>query len=179
MNNEDPDVKKMQNFVDIALGKPRYTYPMQVNADKPDPPFASVRKLAEKNPGHDKVEVVKIDDKYYNKISGIRMVLFEVLFTEGDEEQSKFISCFRRQDILNLMKKLDLSVLAHESVTNNSLTLETNWEIRDGVRVKCLVRREYLHETGIIEEVDTTGVYEDSLGGVQMSTYNLVESNNI
>jgi len=160
-NNADPDTTKMMAFVDLALRKNRYTYPTQLNAPKPTPPFASVKKLSEENPGFDKLEISTINNKCVTTTTGVRIVVFQVLFTEGAEEQSKFISSFYRQDIRDFMVREDLAILDHSSTTNDTLKLETNWEIRDGVLVSCMLRRQYQHEEQIISIAEVTGSVDD------------------
>jgi len=157
----DPDTRRVQGLVDLALRKPKYTYPTQLNAPKPNPPFASVKKLYEENPGFDKVDISEIGDKCVTTTTGVRIIVFEVLFTEGAEEQSKFISSFFRQDIRDFMVEQDLAVLDHSNTTNDSLKLETNWEIRDGVILSCMVRREYTHEEQIISIAEVSGSVDD------------------
>ena len=161
MSKIDPDVLKMQQLVDLALGLPRYTYPTQLNAPKPVPPFASVKKRKEENPGFDKAITEVVGDKHVTTTTGVRIVEFEILFTEGLEEQSKFISSFFRQDIQDFMVREDLAILNHSSVTNDTLKLETNWEIRDGTIISCMLRREYQYEEQIIEITEVSGMMDD------------------
>jgi hypothetical protein len=168
-NNADPDVMDMQKLVDKALGKDRYTYPMQVNAPKPKPPFASVRKMQEQNPGRDRTRIIEKNNKFFTEVTGVRLLDFEILFTEGTEEQSKFISSLHRADMQGLMTQLDMTVLEHATVRNDSVTLETNWEIRDGVLVRCMVRRTYLWEEGTIESTIVDGVVNEGDATVEIT----------
>ena len=59
------------------------------------------------------------------------------------------------------MVENDLAVLKHEKVTHKTLTLETNWEVRESVLIECLVRRSFDSEIGIISEVDAKGIYNE------------------
>jgi len=160
MSKIDPDVAKMQKLVDIALGKVRYTYPTQLNAPKPTPPFASVKKVTEENPGFDRTVTEIVGEKSITTTTGVRIIVFEILFTEGAEEQSKFISSFFRQDIKDYMVEKDLAILDHSGVTNNTLKLETNWEIRDGALISCMLRREYQYEEQIISQAEVSGMMD-------------------
>ena len=85
----------------------------------------------------------------------------KVLFTGGDEEQSRLIASFRRQDVLDFMVENNLAILDHAPANNENHTLETNWEVRDGVFIRCMVKRVYTHEEKIIEENEATGVVND------------------
>jgi len=162
MSKRDPDVVKAQKLVDKALGKHKYTYPTQLNAQKPKPPFASVKKLAEINPGIDRVRIEEKDDGIIQYTEGVRLIDMEVLFTEGAEEQSMFAASFKRDDILDFMRKEDFAVLNHEPITNNTLKLETNWEIRDGLRITCMVRRSYAHPISQVDTAEVNGVYNEA-----------------
>ena len=171
----DIDVSKMMKLVDLALNKPGYTYPMQLNARKPDIPFASVMKIKEHNPGQDKVETVEVEGVITTMTVGVRLIQFKVLFTEGDEEQSRFITSFRRQAILDFMASEDLAIMAHFPADNENLTLETNWEVRDGVLVTCMVRRTYTHEEQIIEESEITGTYNEGETSIDMVIHSSIK----
>lgn len=148
----------MQKLVDTALMMPKYTYPMQGNQPKPPGPFAAVRLLDEKNPGRDAQHTRHNPDGSYTIITeGVRILVYQVLFTEGDEVVSRFISSFRRQDMHDKMMELELSILRHQAVQNSSLTMETNWEIRDSVLVECMSKRRYEYTSTYIDEVFIDG----------------------
>lgn len=152
------DIQRVQRLVDLAMYTPRYTYPMYVNAPRPkDPEFASVGFVSEDNPGFDKQEVIDNGDGTFTiRTTGVREVIFDVMFTRGQDAVSEFVSSFYRQDMLNMMVSQDMSVLGCTPIENATLTLETNWEIRNGVRLVALTRRVYEHTTGTIEltEID-------------------------
>lgn len=160
-DNNDPDVLVIQKLVDAALKKPRYTYPMNVNADKPALPFASVKKIKEHNPGIDRARMEEVEGGFLHHTEGVREITFEILFTEGLEEQAKFISAFKQPEVVDYMYNANVGILRHEPVTNETLKLETNWEIRDGVRLVCLFHRQYTSDIVPIEEVEVSGVYNE------------------
>lgn len=158
----DNDVLRMQKLVDTVLGMPLYTYPMLKNQPKPPGAFAAVKKLGELNPGRDAQLTRHNPDGSYTLITeGVRILTFQVLFTEGDDLVSRFISGFRRQDVYDKMVELELSILRHKPVTNSSLTMETNWEIRDSVLLECMSKRRYEYTETYIDEVYVDGEYHD------------------
>lgn len=155
------DVLPMMKLVDLALQIPKYTYEMQINMPKPKGQFAAVKVLDEVNPSRDKNEVIQIDEGYINRTTGVRLLKYLVVFTEGQPASSKFISAFMRPDIQDLMRKSGLCVLRHKRVENKNLTLETNWEVRESVVVECLVNRTFDSEIEVIEVVKATGEHSE------------------
>ncbi|UOT58041.1 tail completion [Aeromonas phage ZPAH14] len=160
---EADDTPKMMKLVDLAIGQHRYTYEMKRNQPKPVGQFAGVLLLDEVNPGRDRNEVVPKADGtgFINRTTGVRLVTFQVLFTEGIPACSRFISSFTRQDVQDFMVREDLAVLRHKRVDNKTLTLETNWEIRESVLVECMVRRTFDTDIEVIEAVEAEGIYNE------------------
>ena len=156
------DTIRAMKLVDLALGKPKFSYEMKRNQPKPKvDSFAAVLLLDERNPGRDRNEVIETPTGFINRTSGVRLVVFQILFTEGIQDVSRFVSSFMRPDVQDFMVENDLAVLKHEKVTNKTLTLETNWEVRESVLIECLVRRSFDSEIGIISEVDANGIYNE------------------
>lgn len=161
----DNDVLHMQKLVDRGVLIPKFSYPMERNFPRPTAPaFASVRQLEEINPGQDKVEVYQNGNKMFTKVTGVRYVIFEVLFTEGSVRAGQFVSSFRRQDMLDLMRHNKMAILTATPIRNENLTMETNWELRDGLKVVTLVNREWVFESGDgpLESLDVNGVFNDA-----------------
>ena len=157
------DEKKMMRLVDQSLQSPKYTYPMQKNAPRPSvPEFAAVRLLKEHNPGQDSQSVVTLPDGTdVLRVEGVRILLFQILFTEADIAPAKFLAGFRRQDVIEVMTEEKLSILRYQKVDNESLTLDQNWEIRDSVLVECLANRSYDFDINTINAVEIDGTYNE------------------
>jgi hypothetical protein len=138
---------------------------MLTNGKKPAPPFAAVKLVREQNPGVDKVEIIEREGVLIERVTGVRYLVFHVLFTEGDEDASKFMGSFRRPDMLDQMVAGGVAIMHARPIQNESLTLETNWEIRHGCEVLCMVRRawEYAQDIDQIESVDIDGVVNEAL----------------
>lgn len=167
---ENDDTLKAMKLVDLALGKPKYTYEMRVNQPKPTGAFAAVLMVEELNPGRDKNEVIETPAGFINRTTGVRQLTFQVLFTEGIPMSSKFISSFMRPDIQDFMVSQDLAVLRHKRVQNKTLTMETNWEIRESVFIECMVRRTSDSGISVIENVEGNGQYNE---GEQITPMNI------
>ena len=166
---ESNDTLRMMRMVDLALGKTKYTYEMRKNQPKPEGKFAAVLLLDEVNPGRDKIEVVELPSGLVHRTSGVRLLTFMIVFTEGVPESAKFISSFMRSDIQDYMVEADLAVLRHKKVSNKTLTLETNWEVREGLLVECITRRRYDTPVNIVEVVEINGEYNEGENVIPMS----------
>ena len=83
---------------------------------------------------------------------------------------SRFTSSFRTAAVLDYMRKSGLCVLSHKRVDNKSLTLETNWEIRESVVVKCLVERIINNQIGVIVEAHVEGEYHEGDTLIELQT---------
>jgi len=155
------DVQAMQKFVDQALGIDKYSYPMQVNAPKPTPPFASVRVEDEKQAGIPQSTTVENEDGSVTEtIQSNQIITYEILFTEGTSVASEFTMSFRRQDMLDAMKDLNIYILDIEPIKNESLTLQTNWEIRHGLLVNCIRSKVTTNTSQVIDEADVGGEFD-------------------
>ena len=134
------DVLFMQKLVDEAMGVPRYTYPMNRKAPKPkDKEFAAVLLVEENAIGQPTVKTVEREGILYQQMYTPTNLKFKVLFTNGEQAPSKFVSSFRRQKMLDLFKKNRMSILDFKKAVNDDVSLETNWEIRDYVMVDCFI----------------------------------------
>ncbi|MGL5015970.1 MAG: phage neck terminator protein [Bacteroidales bacterium] len=157
------DNLKAMKLVDMALGVPRYTYEMQRNQPKPTGQFAAVKFLGEHNPSRDKVETIEqADGTFIIRTTGVRILTLQILFTEGLSACSQFISSFMRPDIQDFMLLNDFAILRHKQMSNDALTLESNWEVRESVLVECMVRRTFDSKVGVIDTVEIDGLYNEA-----------------
>ena len=156
-------VKIVQKLVDIAMRIPRYTYPMFENAARPDvEEFASVRAIHERNPGFDERKTIEgATGEVTVRISSARVVILEILFTRGTSAVTEFISSFYRQEVLDHMKATNLTVLQHKPIENETLTLESNWEIRHGVYLECMSIQTYEYTEATVGSVGITSRFDD------------------
>lgn len=145
------DVLFMQKLVDEAMGVPKYTYPMNRNAPKPkDKEFAAVLLVEEITIGQPTGKTVEREGILYQQMYTPTNLKFKVLFTNGEQAPSKFVSSFRRQKMLDLFKKNRMSILDFKKAVNDDVSLETNWEIRDYVMVDCFIYKMF---EDVIDEI--------------------------
>ncbi|ARM70540.1 tail completion [Shewanella phage SppYZU05] len=156
------DMQRMMDLVSLSLNKPKYAYEMQHNQPKPNvPSFAAVKFIDEENPGRDKVEVVEVDGKFYERITGVRLLTFKVLFTEGSPMCSQFLSTMRSARVLEFYSTRNFSYIKHKKLVNESKELETNWEIRDGLLLTYMTIRQYDTPIETIETIEWEGRYNE------------------
>lgn len=156
------DTQKMMDLVSLSLRRPKYAYAMQHNQPKPKvPEFAAVKLVRESNPGRDKYEVIEVNGDIVGRTTGVRMLEFKVLFTEGDALCSEFISTTRLPAVQEFYSKQNFAYIKHEKLINESKDLETNWEIREGLLLTYMTLRQYDSPIGIIENVIWDGKYNE------------------
>lgn len=155
------DVLFMQKLVDEAMGIPKYSYPMNRNAPKPkDKEFAAVLLVEEDAIGQPTDRVVERDGVVYQQMYTPTNLKFKVLFTNGKQAPSKFISSFRRQKMLDMVKQNKMSILDFKKSVNDDVSLETNWEVRDFVMVDCFIYKMFEEVMYVIEEVEIATAIE-------------------
>lgn len=149
------DVLFMQKLVDEAMGVPKYAYPMNKNAPKPkDKEFAAVLLVEENAIGQPTDKIVEREGVIYHQMYTPTNLKFKVLFTNGKQAPSRFISSFRRQKMLDLFKENRMSILDFKKAVNDDVSLETNWEIRDYVMVDCFIYKMFEDVMDVIEIVE-------------------------
>lgn len=149
------DVLFMQKLVDTAMNVPKYSYPMNRNAPKPkEKEFAAVLLVEENAIGQPTDRIVLRDDIYYQQMFTPTYLKFKVLFTNGAQAPSKFISSFRRQNMMDMFKQNRMSILDFKKAVNDDVSLETNWEIRDYVMVECFMNKMFEEVIQVITKIE-------------------------
>ena len=159
----EKDVTAMQKLIDLVVGKDNYSYPMNKNAARPKEPFVAVKLLDEDNPGTDTVKIKRKGKELITQVEGIRIVRFILLFTDTDIEQTLFTASMRLPLVIDAMEDYNIAVLETEHVVNETLDLETNWEVRNGLIVSCLIARSF--EARTREDVPTSVISSVSVTG--------------
>lgn len=156
----ESNVVKMMKMVDLALGKPKFTYMAQENQPKPKGSFAAVQLISEENIGIDTTVVRQVDPDTYEEVTrGIRILTFEVYFSEAGDMASRLMASFRRPDMYEYMMRESFAIMDMRRGRNTTTTLDTNWEMRDCVRITCSAPVEYVYTIGIVEKVEAPGSY--------------------
>lgn len=167
---------RMMKLVDLAIGKPKYTYEMQENQPKPKGPFAAVKIVSEAYPATDKVDMlVDSEGRDFYRTTGIRIITFDVFFAEGGYVSSVFSSSFRRHDMVDYMVREGIAVMHHSRVNNEGTTIDTNWELKDRVRVTCSVMVQFDTFVDIVETVETTGSLIQEYDEVEIHTHTTIK----
>lgn len=131
------DITTMQKIVDLALGKPKYTFKMNRNAPQPDKAFAAVRLYKQVNPGYDKREYIEDELGYFFRTTGLRILHFDILFSHDDDDINVFEASFYRPDIHELAKCRGMTLLRKSLLDNRDKAFETDWAVRTGIRVEA------------------------------------------
>lgn len=146
----DIDVQKVQKIIDQCVLKPRYSYPMFKNAPRPPvDAYAAVRPMGTYSPGFDEYENLydQDTDEFVFRTRGIRILSFDVLFSRDDVDADFFNNSFYRPDVLDIMKAQGMVLLNKGPLQVKTLALESQWEVRTGVRLDFNVIR--IQETRI------------------------------
>lgn len=159
----DIDVQNVQKIIDQCVLKPKYSYPMFKNAPRPAvEAYAAVRPISTLSPGYDEYEndYDEATDEFVFRTKGIRILTFEVLFSRDDVDADFFNNSFYRQDVLDLMKKLGMVLINKFPLNVRTLALESQWEVRTGVRLDFNVIRIQETRTPRIIEAEINGEYQ-------------------
>lgn len=153
------DVKAIQKIVDKAVGVERFSYPAQKNADRPKGDYAVVTKGEERALGFDEIKYFYKEDtkEVIMQVVGLRVVDFEIMFSRDDTELIRFDQGLYSPTLAPVFKEFGFVVMNKQRITNETKTLETNWEVRAGVRLVCNVLRKYEESLGLIEHAPTEG----------------------
>lgn len=140
------EVDAMKEIVDVCVGIPRFSYAMQLNAERPSGTYAAIKCLSSVNPGYDETRLVEIDGKTFFRTRGVRVLTFAILFSREGSEYAAFDNSYYRQDVKQVMLKHGFAALGKTQLDLASITLETNWEFRQGIKAQFNVLAEQLSE---------------------------------
>ena len=156
------EMQAMKEIVDVCVGIPLFTYEMQVaDAPRPSGEYAAVKCLSSLNPGFDETRTVTIGGVEYFRTRGIRILTFAILFSRVGDEYMKFDNSFYRPDVLAKLSQVKFAAMGKTPLDLASLTLETNWEFRQGIKMQFNVLREDLAPVGIMDDAIVGGKFID------------------
>lgn len=156
------EMQAIKDIVDICVGIPRFTYEMQINAARPEGEYAAVKCVSSLNPGFDETKIVVDKDGEEKFITtGIRILTFQILFSREGDEFIKFDNSFYRPDVQAFMKQVRFAALGKTTLNLASLTLETNWEVRQGVQMQFNVLRKDIASVGVMDNAHVGGKFID------------------
>lgn len=157
----DDDIQAMKDIVDVCVGIPRFSYEMQVNAPRPADNYAAIKCISSENPGFDETKIETRNGEEVFVTKGIRILTFYILFSRRGSEYVKFDNSFYRPDVLAILKKKGFATLDKKPLNLASLTLETNWEFREGIQIKFNVLREDVMNIGTMSNAHVGGIFYD------------------
>jgi len=161
------DVSRIIKLVDLAIGTPRYTYPMYENSKRPEGDYAAVKFITEENPGIDRTWLSDSAEGVIQNTEGMRILTYDVMFSRDDEKVILLDSCFTRPDIKQYMDAQGVSVLQKEKISNQNITRETSWEVRTGIRLTFNILRSFSINVG---QIDTAIIHNnDNIYTVQVA----------
>ncbi|MBG6242986.1 MAG: hypothetical protein EKE20_14710 [Candidatus Symbiopectobacterium sp. Dall1.0] len=158
------EILAVMDIVDVAVGIDKFTYPMYVNAKRPEGNYAAVRCASSKNPGFDSQRVVSNPDDSDCLLfitEGIRILTFDVLFSREGDEVVKFDNAFYRPDVHAVMAKHKFAALNKYPTELKNISLETNWEIRTGITVEFNVIRKDISKVDEMTNAKVSGIFVD------------------
>jgi hypothetical protein len=158
---QEREIQAMKEIVDVCVGIERYTYEMQLNAPRPNGDYAAVKCLSSSNPGFDETRVVSIDGVDKFRTRGLRILTFYILFSREGQEYIDFDNSFYRPDVNAILRKHGFAALGKEPLNLATVQLETNWEVRKGVKMQFNVLREQISDIGIMSDAVVDGKFID------------------
>lgn len=161
MDVQQIEIDAMKEIVDTCVGIPLFTYEMQVNAERPKGPYAAIKCMSSFNPGMDETSIVEVDGVDMFRSRGIRILTFMIMFSREGQEYIDFDNSFWRPDVYQVCKKNNFAALGKEALNLSSITLETNWEFRQGIKMQFNVLREQLSPVGTMSYAHVGGKFID------------------
>lgn len=162
MKDKNPYIVAMQKIVDVAVGKPRYSYPMYQNAPRPtDEPFAAIRVITSRSPCYDEVTTYEKNGKLIQRTEGNREIMIDILFNRdsGYGDVIKFDNSFFRPDVEAICDSVGLHLLRKKPTNLRNRSLETNWEIRTGITCIMSTLQVDEIELGYVNEFNIDGEF--------------------
>ncbi|HEI0612408.1 TPA: hypothetical protein SIF59_004291 [Escherichia coli] len=162
MDVSQVEIQSMKEIVDQCVGIPLFTYEMQINADRPEGPYAAIKCVSSVNPGFDEQTILDNPDGSQSfRTRGIRILTFYILFSRDGQEYIDFDNSYYRPDVLAKCKSVKFAAMGKEALNLATIQLETNWEVRRGVKVQFNVLREQISPIGIMSNAYVGGTFHD------------------
>lgn len=153
------EIQTMKEFVDLAVGIPLFTYEMQQNAPRPSGEYAAIKCTSSVNPGCDESKIIDVNGVEMFQTKGVRILTFQIVFSREGDEYIKYDNSYFRPDVIAFMKQRGLCALAKQALNLASLTLETNWEFRQGIVAQFNVLRIDQTPIGIMDDASVGGKF--------------------
>lgn len=162
MDVNEVELQAMKEIVDVCVGKPLFTFVMQQNAERPTGSYAAIKCTSSVNPGFDEQTILDNPDGTQTfRTRGIRILTFYILFSREGQEYIDFDNSFYRPDVNQKLREHKFAAMGKEALNLATIQLETNWEVRKGVKMQFNVMREQLSQIGIMSNAYVGGKFYD------------------
>lgn len=163
------EIDAMKEIVDTCVGIPLFTYEMQQNAPRPSGEYAAVKCTSSLNPGYDETRLVEdAEGNVIFKTVGIRVLTFIIVFSRNGDEYVKFDNSFYHPNVQRKLREHGFAALGKTTLDLSSLTLETNWEFRQAIKMQFNVKRE---STSVVDEMayaSVDGIFFDGDRAIEL-----------
>ena len=159
------DVKVMQTFVDTMVGIPKFSYPArQNNAPKPADEFAHIRFLGEYPVGIPRQTITAQDEltTTYTTYSAVRLRFRIGLVDTTGIPASKVMHGWTSEAMKSLMISSGFGFIKCTPISNETQSLEKEWETRQGFSVEVYATREYAEVVDNITSVTVSGEFHEA-----------------
>lgn len=161
MDIQEKEIQAMKEIVDTAVMIPLFTYEMQQNAPRPSGEYAAVKCFSSSNPGYDETRVVDVNGVESFRTRGIRILTFYILFSRDGQEYIDFDNSFYRPDVKAKLREHGFAALGKEALNLATVQLETNWEVRNGIKMQFNVLREQITPIDTMANAVVDGMFID------------------
>ena len=161
MDIRKEEIQAMKEIVDVCVGIPQFTYAMQLNAERPKGDYAAVKCVSSLNPGYDENKIIEVNGVDHYRTRGIRVLTFYILFSREGDEFIKFDNSFYRLDVQAKLKQEKFAALGKEPLNLATIQMETNWEVRQAVKMQFNIIREDLSPIGVMSGAYVGGNFYD------------------
>lgn len=169
MDIQAREIQAMKEIVDVCVMKPLFTYEMQLNAKRPEGNYAAVKCYSSSNPGFDESRVFEdADGNQFYRTRGVRILTFYILFSRDGQEYIDFDNSFFRPDVQAKLKSVGFAALGKEALNLATVQLETNWEVRNGIKMQFNVLREQITPIGIMSDAAVVGSFIDGNQSIEI-----------
>lgn len=131
----ETDTILVQKLIDLAVGQEKYTYPMQKNAPRPKNDYAAVKFISMQRPGTDETKQIIDGLDTIERTIGIRILKYYILFSHDDELAESLQDSLYTDEVQAFMRTNKLAIMKLERLDNETLALETEWEVRTGYQL--------------------------------------------
>lgn len=161
MDVREKEIQAMKEIVDVCVGIPLFTFEMQKNAPRPQGEYAAIKCISSVNPSFDETKIVEQNGVDMFRTRGVRILTFQVLFSREGDEYIKFDNSFYRPDVLQKLREVGFATMGKQPLDLATVALETNWEVRQAVKIQFNVMRQDFSPVGVMSGANVAGKFID------------------